>query len=183
MERHAHHYLSSCTGSVPVLLLVALAMALLPCAVAMAGDGAGAREGVNAKPGEIVLLRNVATRPAYREPVSPGMALIVNPSPRQQIDNSLGLGNGELSDADVANLSATPQHGNTAIGRVLDRALGAGLGHSTSDSGGTMARNGVSNVVGGSVGSIGSATRGIGAQVTGALSQLPMSTAAAGIGH
>lgn len=180
MEFRTHHQLNIGTGHFPGRL-IALAIALLPSAMAFAGDDLGARAGVKAKPGEIVLLRDVATRPAYRQPLSPGMALIVNPSPRQQIDNSLGLGHGELSDADVANLGATPRQGNTAIGRVLDRALGTNLGHSAN--GGMVARNGVSNVVGGSTGSIGSATRGIGEQVTGALSQLPLSTAAAGIGH
>ncbi|EIL96999.1 MULTISPECIES: hypothetical protein [Rhodanobacter] len=182
MEFRTRHQLNIGTGRFPGRL-IALAIALLPSAMAFAGDDLGARAGVKAKPGEIVLLRDVATRPAYRQPLSPGMALIVNPSPRQQIDNSLGLGQGELSDADVANLGATPRQGNTAIGRVLDRALGTNLGHSASGNSGMVARNGVSNVVDGSTGSIGPATRGIGEQVTSALSQLPLSTAAAGIGH
>lgn len=168
-----------------VLLLLA---AFVWPAAAWAGDGSGARQGVTAKPGEIVLLRNVATRPANQSPVSPGMALIVNPSPRGQIDSALGLGGSQMSDAEFASLSATPRSSQTGsagtVGRAIDGALGNGVQGSARSSG-NVAGNGVSNVVGGPMGAVGNATRGIGSQVSNALSQLPLSglsTTAAG-GH
>jgi hypothetical protein len=175
----------------PLILIIARAC-LLACAAAalpvaaQAGDGAGARRGVQAKPGEIVLLRNAAARPADRAPVSPGVALIVNPSPRGQVDAALGLGGDEISDADFASLSATPRapqtHGGGTVNRAIDGALAGSMG-GTSRPGGDVSGNGVSNVVGGPMGAVGNATRGIGSQVTGALSQLPLSGLPAGGGH
>jgi hypothetical protein len=165
-------------------LPAALAMLLLPAA-ASAGDGAGARQGVQARPGEIVLLRNVATRPADRPPVAPGMALIVDPSPRGQVDTALGLGSDEMSDADFASLSATPR-ANQGRGGTVDRAINGALGNAAggnAHAGNTVAGNGVSNVVSGPMGAVGNATRGIGDRVTGALSQLPLSGLPAGGGH
>ena len=153
-------------------IAVALAIALAPAA-ALAD---GAHIAVKANPGDIVLTRNVATRIAYRQPVSPGMALLINPMPNQQIDSALGLGNSELSDADVASLSATPQSGNTtAVGNAVNNALASSVGSHV----GGPATGG--NTLGGSLGTIGNVTSGLGGQVTGALSQLPM--VAAGSGH
>lgn len=180
MERRMHHHTITATPVCTALLAV-LAMLLLPAA-ASASDGSGARQGVKARPGEIVLLRNVATRPADRSPVSPGMALIVNPSPRGQVDAALGLGSDEMSDADFASLSATPRtaqaRGGT-VNRAVNGALGTTVG-GNAHAGNTVAGNGVSNVVGGPMGAVGNATRGIGDRVTGALSQLPLSNFPAG---
>ena len=154
------------------VIAVAIAIVFAP-AVAIAD---GARIAVKANPGEIVLTRNVATRIAYRQPVSPGMALLISPMPNQEIDSALGIGNSELSDADVAGLGATPQSGNiTAVGNAVNNALASNVGNHVV---GPLTGG---NTAGGSMGVIGSATSGIGAQVTGALSQLPM--AAAGSGH
>ncbi|BFI97117.1 MAG: hypothetical protein RSP_26270 [Rhodanobacter sp.] len=169
------------------LLAFVLAGACLPVA-AMAQDGSGARLGTKANPGEIVLLRNVAARPANRSPISPGMALLVNPSPRGQIDNALGLGSGEMSDADFAGLSATPRasdaNGTGSIDRAIHGALDSGVQGSARNDG-TVAGNGVSNVVGGPMGAVGNATRGVGNRVNDALSQLPLAglPAASGNGH
>lgn len=186
MERHRYHHSTTNIRAYSILPML-LAAACLP-AVASAQDGSGARQGVTAKPGEIVLLRNVATRPANRSPVSPGMALLVNPSPRGQIDNALGLGGSEMSDADFAGLSATPSSGQTNSTGTVNRAINSALGSSMDGSargGGNVSGNGVSNVVNGPMGAVGGATRGIGNQVNGALSQLPLSalSATAGSGH
>lgn len=186
MERHRHHGSTTKVSAHRLLLLWPAAM-LLPAAAA-AQDGSGARQGATARPGEIVLLRNVATRPANRSPVSPGMALLVNPSPRGQIDNALGLGGGEMSDADFADLSATPTASRAdsagTVSRAVNGALGGGMGGGARGDG-SVAGNGMSHVVNGSMGAVGHATRGVGNQVNGALSQLPLPglSATAGGGH
>jgi hypothetical protein len=133
-----------------------------------AGHAADAHRAVQAQPGDIVLLRNVPARPADR-PAPPGMAVMVSPSPRSEINASLGAG--ELSDEDFAQLGAmaTPaeQLQSSAVGRTLDAMLVRSSG-----SGATVAGNGVSNTIAAPIGAVGNATRGIGNQVQGALSQL-----------
>jgi hypothetical protein len=139
----------------------------------------GARIAVKAKPGEIVLTRNVSDRIAYRQPVSPGMALLVSPMPNQSIDSALGLGNGEVSDADAAGLGATPASGNTtSVGNAVTNALVNSVGGRTGNSGPLTGNN----AAGGPMGAVGNATSGIGSQVTGAMSQIPMAAAVGG-GH
>src|SRR4051794_1727958 len=83
------------TGFIGALVLVATSSSVV--------QASGARQGVKAQPGEIVLLRDVSTRPAYRmQP--PGMALIADPSPRKELNSALGVSGGmdELTDADYA---------------------------------------------------------------------------------
>lgn len=159
--------------------MTALALACLATQAAVAAD---AHRAVQPKPGEIVLLRNVATRPAYRE-APPGMALIVNPSPRHELDAALGVG--ELSDEDYASLGASPTDPSprpTTVEAMVGRALGPGTG-----SGGTARADGGAAGLGPALsvplGAVGGATRGIGNQVQGALSALPGLTAAPGNGH
>lgn len=140
---------------------------------------ADAHQAVKAQPGDVVVLRNVATRPAYR-PAPPGMALMVDPSPRHEIGRALGTE--ELSDADYASLGATPAQGVRG-GTTVERVIGSALGSSLGSSGGranNVAGNGVSNVVSGPLGAVGNTTRGIGDQVRGALSQLPGMTPSSG---
>lgn len=159
-------------------LLRRLALWPLPAALtlvfASSGYAADAHRAVQAQPGDIVVLRNVSTRTAYR-PAPPGMALMVSPSPRSEITASLGTR--ELSDEDFAQLDAAPSHAaqlpSIAVGRTLDTMLVRGSGSGT-----TVAGNGVSNTIAAPVGAVGDATRGIGNQVQGALSQLPF-----GSGH
>ena len=59
----------------------ALALALL--SIGAGASASGARQGVKAQAGEIVLLRDAA-RPAYRM-APPGMALIADPKPQREI--------------------------------------------------------------------------------------------------
>jgi hypothetical protein len=138
-------------------------------AFALPGHAADAHRAVQAQPGDIVVLRNVSTRPADRL-APPGMALMVSPSPRPEITASLGAH--ELSDEDFARLDAAPSHAaqlpSAAVGRTLDTMLVRSSG-----SGITVAGNGVSNTMAAPVGAVGDAARGMGHQVQGALSQLP----------
>ncbi|HET6804679.1 MAG TPA: hypothetical protein VFH59_04465 [Frateuria sp.] len=149
-------------------------LALAPLAAMLAlpglpsiGHAADAHRAVDARPGDIVLLRNVSTRPAAR-PAPPGMALMVSPSPQPEVADALG--SGELSDEDIAQLGAAPSPAaqmQSTVGRPLDVMLVRGSG------GTTAAGNGVSNTIATPMGTVGGATRGIGDQVQGALAQLP----------
>ena len=80
---------------------------LLPCLLLLASpaarvDAADAHVGVHPERGEMVLLRDVNARPAYR-PAPPGIALIVDPTPNREIDSALGTG--EMSDDEFAAMS------------------------------------------------------------------------------
>lgn len=162
-----------CISNNPRVIALAFAIALVP----MVTLADGARIAVKANPGEIVMTRNVSDHIAYRQPVSQGMALLVSPMPNQAINGALGLG--EVSDADAAGLGATPPSGNnTAVGNAITNALANSVGGHASNNAPITGNN----TAGGSMGAISNATSGIGSQVTGALSQLPMA-AAIGSGH
>lgn len=168
--------ISACVSGSAIAL--AVAGLVLPGTVV----AADAHRAVQAKPGEIVMLRNVATRPAYRQ-APPGMALIVNPSPKHEIDSALGTG--ELSDADYASLDASPGAGQThatTVEHMVGNALGGALGAGPSGRN-EVASNGMSQVIAGPMGAVGGTTRGIGDQVQGALSALPGMTALPAAGH
>jgi hypothetical protein len=163
----------------------AFALALTP--VISFADGA--RVAQKAKPGEIVLIRNVAARPADRAPTAPGLALMVSASPNPQLSNGMNgaTGSGEITDAEIADLDAGPAAGRTMPGQTsVQRSLNAALGtNAGGNSAGAVSNNGVSNLVSGATGGAGAgaavadSTRNIGDQVTGALSQVPM----LGAGH
>lgn len=147
------------------------AAVVFACAVVAAAPAgaSGARKGDKAQPGEIVLLRNVATRPAVRMH-PPGMAVLVDPSPRGEIEHALG----EMSDDEygAAASGQAPMVGDLAarIGNGHgEGALGAALGLLTRGDG-TIPAGRLAGTVGGTVGA---ATRGIDASVRGALGQLP----------
>lgn len=154
----------------------ALALVLAP--VASFADGA--RVAQKAKPGEIVLIRNVAARPADRAPTAPGVALLVSASPNPQLGNTMnGSGTGEITDAEIADLDAGVGAGRglsgpSGVQRSLNTALGTNTG---GNSAGAISGNGVSSVVGapaGGGGAVADGTRNIGDQVTNAVSQIPM---------
>lgn len=151
-------------------------------------QASGARQGVKAQPGEIVLLRDVSTRPAYR-PAPPGMALIVDPSPRKELATTLGAGGvDELSDADYAAMDSGMVdtqhsiHNQTTVERVAGGMVGGTLGRVTGD-GGMLSGGQLSQAMGGPMGAVGSATRGIGDQVRGALAQFPLGQPVGGGGQ
>ncbi len=158
-------------------LLVILASLLLPL-TAVAAD---AHRAVKQKPGEIVLLRNVSARPAYR-PAPPGMALIVNPLPRRELVRALGTD--ELSDADYASLDASSP-GNrgraTTVEKIVGNALGGSVGGSRAASG--VTGNSFSSLIGSSTGTVTRTTGNINNQIQGALSQLPGMPPAPGTGQ
>ncbi|QCU72307.1 hypothetical protein E4582_10715 [Luteimonas yindakuii] len=138
-------------------------------------SAAGARRAVDARPGEITLLRDVHARPAYR-PMPPGMAIIADPTPNRELGNALGTG--ELSDADFAGLAAdapaTSSGASVPLAQRIEDPLQATLGGS--GPGGNA--NGTGNALGGALGvpmsAVGNTTRGIGDHVQGALAQFPM---------
>lgn len=147
-------------------------------------DASGARQGVKPHPGEMVLLRDVSTRPAYR-PAPPGMALIVDPSPTHELGKALGVSTGmdELSDADYAQmesgLAGVPLHPQTTVERVTGSAVTGAMGR-VSGEGGMLSGRSMSQAIGGPMGAVGGATRGIGDQVRGALAQFPLAQPAGG---
>ncbi|UUS13784.1 hypothetical protein NMB32_17935 [Stenotrophomonas sp. CD2] len=104
-------------------------------AIVTSASASGARQGVKPQPGEIVLLRDVSARPAYRM-APPGMALIADPKPQREIAAALGaggpaIGMDELSDEDYAGMGAgraSPgRTGGTTVERVTQQALGSTL--------------------------------------------------------
>lgn len=148
---------------------LAACVALLP----IAASASGARHGVDAKHGEMVLLRSVAPRQAYRT-APPGIAVIVDPSPRSDINRMLGTG--ELSDDEYAALGAgaAPQaRPGTSIEQVTHTALGGAMGNLTGRDG-VVSGSGMTRTMSVPLGAIGTATRGIGDHVQGALSQFPL---------
>jgi hypothetical protein len=160
-------------------LAVSLTLALALLAVSPAAVASGARQGVKAQPGEIVLLRDVSTRPAYRM-APPGVALIADPKPQREIAAALGAGNpssgmDKLSDEDYAGMGAghsaalAPAHGTT-VERVTQQALGGTLGRGSDNTIGSS----LGGALGGPLGAVGNSTRGIGDTVRGALAQFPL---------
>ena len=159
-----------------------LAVALI---VPAAANASGARQGVKPQPGEMVLLRDVSARPAYR-PAPPGMALIADPSPKREVGQALGTSTGmdELSDDDYASLGSNTGAGIPRSATTIERVPGHTV-HGTlcevTDSG-MLSSGQLSNTIGGPMGAVGNATRGIGDQVRGALAQFPLGQPAGGPG-
>ena len=148
---------------------------------ASAGHAAEARVGVKPKHGEMVLLRDVNARPAYRK-VPPSFALIVDPTPNDQLQGVLGQG--EMSDDDFAALSSGKSLATMAAqtasidARLSSAGLGGnGQGRVVGGSGGALG-----GVLGGVGGMVGGSTRGINSAVSGALSQLPLGNRSGGGG-
>ncbi|WP_225763359.1 hypothetical protein [Stenotrophomonas sp. Marseille-Q4652] len=169
MDRRHHH---------PLLLLGLLATATIPSAFA-----SGARQGVHPRPGEMVLLRDVSARHAYR-PAPPGIALIADPTPTREVASALGTGGmDELSDADYAamgsGLAGAPQASQqTVVEQVTGSAVNGTLGRVTGANG-VLSGGQLGRMIGGPMGAVGGATRGIGDQVRGALAQFPLQGAPA----
>lgn len=156
-----------------------IGLLLIGAAASESALASGARQGVKAQPGEIVLLRDVSTRPAYR-PAPPGLALIADPSPRKELGTALGAGGmSELSDDDYAAMGSgmadglASGHGQTTVERVTGGVVGGTLGRVTGD-GGMLSGSQMTRAIGGPMGAVGGATRGIGDQVRGALAQFPL---------
>ncbi|HAI94760.1 MAG TPA: hypothetical protein DCM36_08685 [Xanthomonadaceae bacterium] len=153
-------------------------------ALAPAAGASGARQGVKPAPGEMVLLRAVPARAAYRM-APPGQALIVDPSPKNELAKALGTGTaagtGELSDDEYASLgagmaggSAQSGGGRTTVERVTGAAVSGNLRRLSGDDGALGSTGGLAQTIGGPMGTVGNVTRGIGDQVRGALAQMPL---------
>lgn len=136
---------------------------------AMPVVASGVRKGDKAQPGEIVMLRNVSARPAVRMH-PPGMAILVDPSPRKEIDQALG----EMSDDEYSAVASGPASMTEGIAARIgsgrgDGTLGAAMGSLTRTDGMTPTGR-----LGGTIGgAVGTATRGIDANVRSALGQFP----------
>ncbi|OBU68402.1 hypothetical protein A9K58_06165 [Stenotrophomonas maltophilia] len=161
-------------------------LAVVMLSVGAGAYASGARQGVKAQPGEIVLLRDVSARPAYRM-APPGMALIADPKPQREIAAALGpdaaaRGMDELSDEDYAGMGAgqavsVAAPGSTTVERVTQQALGGTLGRS----GDGVVGSSLGGAMSAPLGAVGSSTRGIADTVRGALAQFPLQgTAPAG---
>jgi len=146
---------------------IAAGVLVASLAVPVAVDAASARKAVHPKPGEIVLLRDVPTRPATRQ-APPALGLLVDAKPNSQVDAALGAM--ELSDSEAGAvsapvLSATRMlHGSAGTSSMLAAPHGA--------DGQAAPRGAATNTTPLSV--LGNATRGVGSQVTGALQALPL---------
>lgn len=151
--------------------ITALAVAALPLLQARAAD---AHVGVHPGKGEMVLLRDVSARPAYR-PAPPGIALIVDPTPNREINASLGTG--EMSDDEFAGMATGPVDANgvpaSLPAQIVDRALGGSVG-GLAGANGSLSGDGIARGIGGVTGTLGGATRSIAPTITGALSQFPL---------
>lgn len=147
-------------------------------------QAAGARTGVHAKHGEMVLLRDVNARHAVR-PAPPSFATIVDPTPNSQLMPVLG--SAELSDADFMALDTGHQvesglraPGGLAAPIVRTLAAPTGTGTNARDASGVQSAGILGASAGGPLGAVGNTTRGISGMVTGALSQLPFGQPANG---
>jgi len=167
------------TAARTVTGLVVLMM-LLPAAA----HASGARTGVKAQPGEMVLLRNVSARTAYR-PAPPGIALIADPSPNREVSAALGTSGGmdELDDDDFASMGSNTGMGasrpqQSTVERVTGGTINATLGKATQN--GVLSGSGLTQSMGTPMSAVGNATRGIGDTVRGALSQFPLGGQPAG---
>ncbi|TAN08335.1 MAG: hypothetical protein EPN38_02280 [Rhodanobacteraceae bacterium] len=127
---------------------------------------ADAHQAVHAKPGEIVLLRTVPTRPAVRR-APPGMALIVDTKPNSQLDPALG--SMELSDREAGAISAPVRGATGAVLATL--AARPALAVPGGAQGQSTPRGAATDTTPLSV--VGNATRGVGSSITGALQALP----------
>jgi hypothetical protein len=152
-------------------------LACLPLLVLLAAPAtvlaADAHVGVHPDHGEIVLLRDVNARHAYRQ-TPPSIALIVDPTPTREINQALGTG--EMSDDEIAGMASGPLDGRggvTVPEQMTDRALQGAMGRLAGD-GSVLSGGSFSRSVGGATGAVTGATRGIGSTVTGALSQFPL---------
>ncbi|MDG4868139.1 hypothetical protein P8631_09020 [Guyparkeria sp. 1SP6A2] len=128
----------------------------------IAGDAAGSRSAVEARPGELVLMRAVPARPAARS-APPGNALLVDPSPRSEIEQ--GLSSLEITDGGYGQVAA----GTSSGGASPSSAISQSMNHSLQSVSGQAGQRGGSPTMSFG-GTVGAATGSIGSQVTGALS-------------
>ena len=132
---------------------------------------------VQADPGDIIILRDV---PAQRWDVNrhTGLPTVINPSPVKEtraLDNTLqNMGLDELTDQQFSGITSNAVSGpstvNNNFANTLTNQLGGhGSGNDVSNQMGTV--NSITSGLGGSIsGSVGGATRSLGSDIRGALS-------------
>jgi hypothetical protein len=146
---------------IPLTLVLATTGALLALMISGNAFAAGSRSAVEAKPGEIVMLRAVPARPAVRSK-QPGKALLIDASPKSELDQ--GFSNLEISSNGYGQVAA-----GANSSPVVPTGLGATISSITQQQmGGSTPRSDSAPSAAG--GAIGSATGSIGSTVTGALS-------------
>jgi hypothetical protein len=172
-SRHSYGQVCRC-----VVIASVWALALIP--VVSFADGA--RVAQKAQPGEIVLIRNVATRPADRNPTAPGLALMVSASPNPQLGNAIqGTGNGEITDQEIDDLTAGIGSGARASGQGSgthsfnpDLAQNTGGNNAAAANGNNTNSLTAGGGAGAATGAVVDSTRNISDQITNTLSQMPM---------
>lgn len=150
-----------------LLRIAAIAPFLVPC-IAGAGEG------------EIIILREVSPRVAYRESQPGPVISKANASPRQQVLDALdGAASGrELSDDEFALVGTGKPAGG---GNSPIAAISGTLGAAGASGGGTTAPGGASGVLGGmnaligaaGGGTVGRATQDIGKTVNSMVGSMP----------
>lgn len=130
-------------------------------------EAAGARKDVPARPGEIVLLRAVPTRPAVRQ-APPGLALLVDTTPNSQLDAALA--SMELSDGEAGSLSAPV---TSAVASLQATVTTHPFAAAPRGADGQATPRGAASIPT-PLSVVGNATRGVGSTVTGALQALPL---------
>jgi|GEM_PF-2933349 len=134
--------------------------------------------------GEIVIIRQVPPRIAYRE-APPGPAVSVEASPRRQVYDALELQNGrvgstqgllvgqELSEAEIAAISSSIPHGNDIGGPVFESlANPSGGAVSPLAQGAAGARTGLSGIGGGAAAGITRTTGALANTIRGVMAPL-----------
>lgn len=160
-------------AEISTLTLIAVAL------TANAALAADAHTSDKAKPGEIVLLRKVDMRPATRM-APPGIALIVDPSPKREIGAVLSSndeGMVELADADIASVTSNSNiFGSTSDAQMQNNTQGKlnnALGVTTRD-GNLLANGQLSHALNSNFGAIGGVARSTGGMVKNSLGQMPL---------
>ena len=152
--RHPGPFESRCMGA------LLTAGVLLGSSWSSAGMAAGSRAAVEAKPGEIVVMRTVPARPAARS-APPGQALLITPNPESELDS--GLSHLEIASDSYGRVSAGGQ--GTPRGGITGRSVSSLMMPLGAQSGGE--RSPAPKAAIGSA--MGAATGSIGSQVSGAL--------------
>jgi hypothetical protein len=162
-----------------VLSASAVALALTP--VVSFADGA--RVAQKAQPGEITVIRNVASRPADRNSTAPGLALMVSASPNPQLGNAMqNTGNGEMTDQEIDDQIAGIGLGARASGQGsgTQHSFNSSLAQNTGGNNVAAANGNTTNSLtagggaGSAIGSVVDSTRNISDQITSTLSQTPL---------
>jgi len=151
---------SSVGRDIPRLAALFAAGVLLGSAWPAIGQAAGSRAAVEARPGEITVLRAVPARPAARS-APPGRALLIDPSPEAELES--GLSHMEIASESYGRVSA----GGT--GTASPAGISGSMSRFMSPLGARSGRGDTPASKAATGGAMGAATGSIGSRVSGAL--------------